>query len=323
VVSLRVETNFIRIKNNYGRLMPTKKRSLTDSLSMRTARVRRKAQSHRTLRWIGGRAAATLLVGAALSVGGVTEALQGVHFLVLKDLDTVRVVRQQGSHAKVVARLGDDFAGNSVFKLSRTLPDSLVTRRIRLFDDAWLPETAAPEVADAQPKDVFHREMQRINVAIRKQFFANAVPFGDIIHAKAQKYDVDPALVAAVVETESRFQTHARSQVGARGLMQLMPKTGRWLGASNLYNAEQNVDAGAKYLKYLNRRFDGNLTKTIAAYNAGEGNVRRYNGVPPFRETRSYVKKVMSRYEKRKQELKKFDDQHGAAVADDAVLTLR
>jgi len=304
--------------------MPTKKRSLTDSLSMRSAKARRKAQSHRTLHWIGGRAAATLLVGAALSVGGVTEAFQGVHFLVLKDLDTVKVLRQQGTHSKVVAKLGDDFAGNSLFKLSRTLPDSLVTRRIRLFDDAWIPEAAADETADAQPNDVFHREMQRINVAIRKEFFANAVPFGDIIHAKAQKYDVDPALVAAVVETESRFRTNARSQVGARGLMQLMPKTGRWLGANNLYNAEQNVDAGAKYLKYLNRRFDGNLTKTIAAYNAGEGNVRRYNGVPPFRETRSYVKKVMSRYEKRKQELKKFDDQHGAALAsDDAVLTLR
>jgi len=305
--------------------MPTKKRSLTDSLSTRSARMRRKAQSHRTLRWIGGRAAATLLVGAALSVGGVTEALQGVHFLVLKDLDNVKVVQQKGSHAKVVAKLGDDFAGNSLFKLSRTLPDSLVTRRIRLFDDAWLPDTApVAEESEAQPKDVFHREMQRINVAIRKQFFANAVPFGDIIHAKAQKYDVDPALVAAVVETESRFKTNAHSQVGARGLMQLMPKTGRWMGARNLYNAEQNVDAGAKYLKYLNGRFDGNLTKTIAAYNAGEGNVRRYNGVPPFRETRSYVKKVMSRYEKRKQELKKFDDQHGAALAgDDAVMTLR
>jgi len=305
--------------------MPTKKRTLTDSLSTRSAKMRRKAQSHRTLHWLGGRAAATLLLGAALSVGGVTEAFQGVHFLVLKDLDTVKIVQQQGSHAKVVAKLGDDFAGNSLFKLSRTLPDSLVTQRIRLFDDAWLPEAAsAPEEAVAQPKDVFHREMQRINVAIRKQFFANAVPFGDIIHAKAQKYDVDPALVAAVVETESRFRTNARSQVGARGLMQLMPKTGRWLGARNLYNADQNVDAGAKYLRYLNHRFDGNLTKTIAAYNAGEGNVRRYNGVPPFRETRSYVKKVMSRYEKRKLELKKFDDQHGAAVAgDEAVLTLR
>jgi soluble lytic murein transglycosylase-like protein len=304
--------------------MSTKKHSLTESLSVRSAKVRRKAQSHRLLHWVGGRAAATILVGAALSVGGVTEALQGVHFLVLKDLDTVKVVKQQGSHAKVVANLGDDFAGNSVFKLSRTLPSSLVSRRIRLFDEAWIPEAEQQASAEPQPTDVFHREMQKINVVIRKQFFANAVPFGDIIHAKAQKYDVDPALVAAVVETESRFRSNARSQVGARGLMQLMPKTGRWMGASNLYNAEQNVDAGAKYLKYLNGRFDGNLTKTIAAYNAGEGNVRRYNGVPPFRETRSYVKKVMTRYEKRKQELKQFDDQHGGAiVADDGILTLR
>src|SRR3954451_3998051 len=297
--------------------MPTKKkRSLTDSLSMRTAKARRKAQSHRTLHWIGGRAAATILLGAALSVGGVTEAFQGVHFLVLKDLDNVKVVQQQGSHSKVVAKLGDDFAGNSLFKLSHALPDRLVTERIRLFDDAWLPEAAAQsQTADAQPKDVFHREMQRINVAIRKEFFANAVPFGDIIHAKAQKYDVDPALVAAVVETESRFKSNARSQVGAKGLMQLMPRTGRWMGARNLYDPEQNVDAGAKYLSYLSNRFDGNLKKTIAAYNGGEGNVKRYNGVPPFRETQQYVKKVMHKYEKRKGEMKPFQaEQRGGGV---------
>jgi soluble lytic murein transglycosylase-like protein len=304
--------------------MPRKTQSLTESLSIRSANLRQKARSHRLLNWMGGRAAATIVVGAALSVGGVTEALQGVHFLVLKDLDAVKIVEQQGSHSKVVAKLPDDFAGNSFFKLSRSLPKSLVSHRVDLFDASWLPD-AEPEVpAEAQQTDVFHSEMRRINVAIRRQFFANAVPFGDIIHAKAQKYDVDPALVAAVVETESRFRTNARSQVGARGLMQLMPKTGRWMGATNLYNAEQNVDAGAKYLSYLNQRFDGNLTKTIAAYNAGEGNVRRYNGVPPFRETRSYVKRVMTRYQKRQQELRQFDDLHGAAVvADDSVMTLR
>ena len=303
--------------------MPKKTLSLTESLSRRSANVRRNARSHRVLHWIGGRAAATLVVGAALSVGGVTEAFQGVHFLVLKDLDAVKIVEQQGSHTKVVASLGDNFAGNSFFKLSRSLPKSLVTHRNNLFNEAWLPE-AGSVTAEAQPAGVFQSEMQRINNAIRKEFFANAVPFGDLIHTKAQKYDVDPALVAAVVETESRFRTNARSGVGARGLMQLMPKTGRWMGATNLYNAEQNVDAGAKYLRYLNHRFDGNLTKTIAAYNAGEGNVRRYNGVPPFRETRSYVKRVMTRYEKRKQEIKQFDDQHGGgAIGTDGVMTLR
>jgi soluble lytic murein transglycosylase-like protein len=281
--------------------MPKKKRTLKESLSTRSARVRRKAQSHRLLHWIGGRAAATLVLGAALSVGGVTEAFQSAHF---KDFDAF--VKQQGSQAKVVANLGNGLTGKPL--LASTLPPSLATSQDRLFDESWLPPVQPQAAVEPQPKDVFHREMQRINVAIRREFFTNAVPFGGIIHAKAQKYDVDPALLAAVVETESSFRTNARSQVGARGLMQLMPRTGRWLGARNLYNADENVDAGAKYLKYLTARFDGNLTKTLAAYNAGEGNVRRYNGIPPFRETRSYVRNVLSRYEQRKKELKQFDE---------------
>ena len=165
--------------------------------------------------------------------------------------------------------------------------------------------------------------MARINTAIRRDFLQNALPFGDLIHDKAQKYDVDPALVAAVVETESRFHRTARSPVGAQGLMQIMPRTGRWLGAKNLYDAEQNVDAGVKYLKYLQGRFDGNLKNTIAAYNAGEGNVQRYGGVPPFRETRSYVKKVMSRYQQRKKQFRQGDVPAGAAATADGVATLR
>ena len=94
------------------------------------------------------------------------------------------------------------------------------------------------------------------------------------------------------MQTESNFKPTARSGVGAQGLMQLMPKTGRWMGGKNLNNPADNVRAGTKYLKYLNERFDGDETKVLAAYNAGEGNVRRYGGVPPFKETRNYVKKV-------------------------------
>ena len=103
-----------------------------------------------------------------------------------------------------------------------------------------------------------------------------------------------PELVAAVVNTESKFVPTARSGAGAVGLMQLVPRTGRWLGARDLTNPSQNIMAGAKYLKYLTDRFNGDQQKAIAAYNAGEGNVRRFGGVPPFRETRNYVQRVRS-----------------------------
>jgi hypothetical protein len=274
--------------------------------------------TRRLLRWLGPRGIATVALGTTLSIGGLTQAFDDVHFVVLKDLDAVRVVKHDGRKTETLAKLQDGFAADSVFKLSRILPDSLVSQKIALFDKAWLPGLPESTRSAEAPRSVFHEEMNRINGAIRREFFSNAIPFGDIIHEKAEKYDVDPALVAAVVETESRFKSKARSQVGARGLMQLMPRTGRWMGARNLYDPEQNLEAGTKYLRYLTERFDGNLKQTIAAYNAGEGNVRRYNGVPPFRETRSYVKNVMKRYEKRKKELANYRDQQQSATEETA-----
>ena len=298
-----------------------KKNTLVDSLSSRSAKMRRRAERHGVIRVLGARALATVALGTALSIGGATEVLQHVHFLVQKDLDAVRVVKDDGRHPQLVAKLSDGFAANSLFKLSRVLPDRVVTQRIALYDDKWLP-VETTEVS--QPKtDLFHVEMARLNTVIRRDFFQNALPFGSLIHEKAQKYDVDPALVAAVVETESRFHRTARSPVGAQGLMQLMPRTGRWLGATNLYDAEQNVDAGVKYLKYLQGRFDGNLKNAIAAYNAGEGNVQRYGGVPPFHETRSYVKRVMTRYQQRKKQFQQLDGPAGAAATADGAVTLR
>ena len=123
-------------------------------------------------------------------------------------------------------------------------------------------------------------------------FFQKEVPFGSIIYSEAQKNDLPPELVAAVVHTESKFVPTARSHAGAQGLMQLVPKTGRWMGATNLMNPAQNISAGTKYLRYLSDRFNGDQQKVIAAYNAGEGNVRKFNGVPPFKETRNYVARV-------------------------------
>lgn len=278
--------------------------------------------TRRAIRWIGPRGIATLALGATLSIGGFSDTLRDVHFVVLKDLDAVRVVKQNGAGARTVANMQDGFAADSFFKLSRAFPDRLVTHKLALFDSAWLP-AAVDEMSNQAPRttpNLFHNELTRINTAIRRDFFANAIPFGDLIHEMAEKYDVDPALVAAVMETESRFKTGARSQVGATGLMQLMPRTGRWMGANNLYDPEQNVEAGTRYLSYLHQRFDGNLKKTLAAYNAGEGNVRRYKGVPPFRETRSYVKKVMTRYEERKRQIENYTDEHGGAAGEEMTL---
>ena len=296
------------------------------SISTRVARARRAAERHRILRFLGGRGAAALLLGTALSIGGIAETMQNVHFLVYKDLDSVRVVRQRGNDAKVVAKLNGNFTGNTLFKLSQVLPDRYVTRELALFDQKWI-STEAWASGDHKPKnasDLLFEEVHRINRAIRAEFFADEVPYGQLIHEKAVKYNVDPALVAAVIEQESRFRPTAKSPVGARGLMQLMPRTGKWMGAQNLYDPEQNIDAGVKYIKYLNQRFNGDLRKTIAAYNAGEGNVKRYQGIPPFRETRTYVKKVLKNYDKRTKQFESYQKREGGSIPEpDGTLALR
>jgi len=303
-------------------------RPLKVSLSARVARARRASERHRVFRFLGGRGAVALLLGTALSIGGLSETMRGVHFLVQKDLDAVRVVRQRGENSRVVASLNGGFTGNTVFKLSQALPARYVSRELALFDQKWIAtgKWAAGERVPHDGRGVFYEEIRRINGAIRAEFFAESMPYGELIHQKAVKYNVDPALVAAVIEQESRFRPQAKSPVGARGLMQLMPRTGRWMGAQNLYDPEQNVDAGVKYIKYLHQRFNGDLRKTIAAYNAGEGNVQRYQGIPPFRETRSYVKKVLKNYDKRTKQFEKYqkDQLGGGSVPEaDGTLALR
>jgi soluble lytic murein transglycosylase-like protein len=305
------------------------KKRPSDRLSTRLARLRKSAERNPLTRILGGRGVAALLLGTALSLGGVAETMDNVTFLVEKDLDAVRVVRVKGENEKVVANLRGNFTGNSVFKLAQVLPDRYVSRELALFDSKWIAteEWAAGPVdeAEMEKREVFYAEMHRLNDSIRAEFFAEEIPYGKLIYEKAIKYDVDPALVAAVIEQESRFKPRARSHVGARGLMQLMPRTGRWMGARDLYNPEQNVDAGVKYIKYLDKRFNGDLRKIVAAYNGGEGNVMRYRGVPPFRETRQYVKKVLKNYDKRTKQLEKYhQDQLGGSIPEaDGTLTLR
>lgn len=126
----------------------------------------------------------------------------------------------------------------------------------------------------------------------------HTVKYAEEITEAAHVHNVNPALIAAVIHAESNFKPFARSHVGAQGLMQIMPATQRHLGCRNGFDPRQNIYAGSKYLKELLGTFRGNLIKTIAAYNAGPGAVKKYGGTPPYKETRGYVKKVLKHYKR-------------------------
>ncbi len=118
----------------------------------------------------------------------------------------------------------------------------------------------------------------------------------EIIERHARRVGLEASLVQAVVQAESAYDVRARSSKGAMGLMQLMPATARELGVRDAYDPEENVRGGTTYLRRMLNRFDGNLALALAAYNAGPGAVERFDGVPPYRETRNYVRKVYGLY---------------------------
>ena len=128
-------------------------------------------------------------------------------------------------------------------------------------------------------------------------------PGGDlraIAAAAARRHGLDPELVAAVVSVESGFRPEAVSPKGAQGLMQLMPGTAASLGVEDAFDPAQNLDGGARHLGQLLTLYGGDVARALAAYNAGEGAVQRHGGVPPYRETRAYVKKVLEQYRGKK-----------------------
>ena len=120
----------------------------------------------------------------------------------------------------------------------------------------------------------------------------NMVAYAAEIRAAAAQHGVDEAIVRAIIHAESSFNPNARSRVGAQGLMQLMPPTARRFGVSDSYDPAQNIRGGVQYLAWLLKRYNGDLTLAAAGYNAGEGAVDRYKGVPPYSETRRYVERV-------------------------------
>ena len=251
------------------------------------SQLRREVQAVRPQRMKGlKKKYATWALGASLAFGGIGAPLKMMH----------------NSPRGTAEGQGQTAPSANTITLDKELASDLSAARSIAEQVAGGVEAAAGGVkaATSSPLETVAEAPRKLTVMtdqVREDFFKKEVPFGHIIYKEAKKNNVRPELVAAVVQAESRFKPTARSGAGAIGLMQLVPRTGRWMGARDLTNPAQNIAAGAKYLKYLHERFDGNETKMIAAYNAGEGNVKRFGGVPPFKETRKYVAKVRG-YEK-------------------------
>lgn len=165
-----------------------------------------------------------------------------------------------------------------------------------LFNRAYAPAVQAKETTTVA---------ETVNVEnVESDYIPADVPTsGDheldlIIFHAAERYGVDPRLLHALIWQESKYKPRALSHVGAQGLMQLMPATARRFGCDNANDPASNIDAGTKYLRWLLDRFHGNVSLALAGYNAGEGAVDKYKGIPPFNETQNYVRIITGRYGK-------------------------
>jgi hypothetical protein len=169
---------------------------------------------------------------------------------------------------------------------------SLPLARIeRIVDDEVVEAAVVAEVKKIVEEQggVFPKRSWRYSDHSRPLFKSS---YNDIIIEAARKFDVDAALVSAVIKAESDYNARTVSNKGARGLMQLMPATAKRFGVVNSFDPSENIHGGTRYLRWLLNKFEGNADLAVAAYNAGEGNVWKYDGVPPFRETVNYINRI-------------------------------
>ena len=164
-----------------------------------------------------------------------------------------------------------------------------LTRIERIVDDEITTPEVVEEVKKIVEEGVFPRRSWRYSDHSRPLFKS---AYNDIIIEAARRFDVDAALVSAVIKAESDYDPRTVSHKGARGLMQLMPATAKRFGVTNSFDPKQNIHAGTRYLRWLLNKFGDDADLAVAAYNAGEGNVWKYNGVPPFRETVTYINRI-------------------------------
>jgi membrane-bound lytic murein transglycosylase B len=184
---------------------------------------------------------------------------------------------------------GHNKMGNSTVLILRSGGE--VTLDSTLIEKIVPDEVPHPEPARAQAPEPVPAAVQP---TAERGALLRDTTYAGLITAAAEAHGVDPILVQALIQVESNYQPRAKSSKGAMGLMQLMPATAREYKVRNAYDPKANINAGVKKLKGLIEKFSGDLSLALASYNAGEGAVSRFNGIPPYRETQNYVSKILS-----------------------------
>ena len=221
--------------------------------------------------------AVKLAVATCVLVGAtVSTASAEIVFLTSGRTLSVKAHRQEGDSMVLSLRAGGEVTFESA------LVEKIVPDEVPHPDPVPEPDPPAAQAEqDAQ-------KVPSINV----QSLLQSTPYGEIISAVSQAHGVDPLLVRALIQVESNYKPRAKSSKGAMGLMQLMPQTAREYKVQNPYDPRANIEAGISKLKSLIDKWGVELA--LAAYNAGEGAVQRFNGVPPYRETQGYVTRILS-----------------------------
>jgi len=170
--------------------------------------------------------------------------------------------------------------------------ETMITLRTQVINKLEPPKTEGKKFSDF----LNSTPVSDLKFKVSEPLTATKADIVKIAEEAATKYKLDSKLLLSIIKQESGFNQNAVSKTGAQGLMQLMPSTAKNLGVINSFDPKQNIDGGARYIKNLLEKYRGNLVLALAAYNAGSGNVNKYDGVPPFKETQDYVKKVLANY---------------------------
>ncbi len=221
--------------------------------------------------------------------------------------DTIRKVTSQGSVTLTNGNSGSSSArsrrsasgnGQYAYIMQNENGENLLTNVARRSESDRFNDYSHQVKKTFYPESNIHQYQNygANEAAVSASASQNKNAYDALIAAAASRHRIDPGLMKAIMHTESGFNANARSPVGAQGLMQLMPATARRFGVSNAWDPAQNIEGSAKYIRFLLTRFNGRVEHVLAGYNAGEGNVDKYGGIPPFRETQDYVRRVLSRY---------------------------